>query len=898
MESGRLSLDAARYENIRMSMVFRGERRARRLALGTSMALLSSAIPALAQPAAEASKPSQAPAPAGTHETPASSHAVSEPVLETFVEAEYPQAARAQGLSADVTLVLDIDEQGRVTRAEVLTGAGHGFDEAAVAAARRFVFRPAQRGDRNVKSRIVYRYRFQLAPAAEAQAPAPIEAVLRGRVLAGENDQPLVGARIVLWRGGKQVLERTADAQGRFEAAGLEPGTYTLRVEADGFLAVEAAEQLGSSEEVSIDYRLNASVESAEEVIVRGKRPHREVTRRQLSRRELTRIPGTSGDALRAIQNLPGVARPPGLSGELIVRGQGDQATPVFIDGLWISSPYHFGGLSSVVPTELIDEINFYPGNFGVRYGRALGGVVDAHFRETRNDGRYHGMLGLDLIDARLMLEGPIPGLDGWNFIGGVRRSHVDAWLTPLLENEDTQITAAPVYYDYQFVADTRPTNRSYLRIGLVGFEDRFRAFSDSSASSGSTDLLNAIIGVASIYEVEFSDTTSAEFNVTLARSHQRFQDGVFDVDTIAHGMIGRAEVRQRLLPNLTLRTGLDVQVAPYTIEGQVPEEGGPSAPPLGSGLARPTRTFDQEKLFFQPALYAELATRAKRLEVVSGVRLDYTHATRKFDVSPRLTARYDLNAAPRTTLKGGSGIFSQAPNLFQLTLSDDPKTLRSPYNWQNSLGIEQQLGQHVELSVEGFYNVMNDLVVRRSGSDGVLRYDNTGTGRVYGAEAMLRYVADDDFFGWLSYTLSRSERTWEPGGPSQLFYADQPHVLTVLGSYNLGKGWELGARFRLVSGNLYTPCVGGVYSSSSTAYLCVNGEQNSERLETFHQLDVRIDKRWVFSAFTLGIYLDLINSYNHIAQDSPDYSFDFSQMGTASLSLPIVPSLGIRGEF
>jgi hypothetical protein len=301
------------------------------------------------------------------------------------------------------------------------------------------------------------------------------------------------------------------------------------------------------------------------------------------------------------------------------------------------------------------------------------------------------------------------------------------------------------------------------------------------------------------------------------------------------------------LLPNLTLRTGVDVQLSPYTIDGQVPEEGGPGAPFLGPGLARPSRAFDQSKLFFQPAVYGELTTRAKRLEVVSGVRLDYTHATRRFDVSPRLTARYDLRTGPRTTLKGGSGVFYQPPGLFELTL---------------------------------------------------LRYENTATGRAYGVETMLRYTADDDFFGWLSYTLSRSERTWGPGEPSQRFYADQPHVLALLGSYNLGKGWELGARFRLVSGNLYTPCLGGIYSSASTSYICVSGEQNSRRLETFHQLDVRVDKRWVFSSFTLGIYLDLINAYNHISQDSPDYSFDFSQAGTASQSLPITPSLGIRGEF
>ena len=149
--------------------------------------------------------------------------------------------------------------------------------------------------------------------------------------------------------------------------------------------------------------------------------------------------------------------------------------TPIFVNGLWLPNVYHFGGLSSVVPTEMIDEINFYPGNFSVRYGRALAGVVNVHLRETRDDGRYHGLLQLDMVNVRGVLEGPIPGLDGWNFIAGFRRSHVDAWLAPLLEDRDTQIKAAPVYYDYQLLADTRPTPRSYLRLGLLGADDRFR---------------------------------------------------------------------------------------------------------------------------------------------------------------------------------------------------------------------------------------------------------------------------------------------------------------------------------------------------------------------------------------------------------------------------------------
>ncbi|MCB9613885.1 MAG: Plug domain-containing protein [Sandaracinus sp.] len=84
-------------------------------------------------------------------------------------------------------------------------------------------------------------------------------------------------------------------------------------------------------------------------------------------------MPGTNGDAIRAIESLPGVARPPGLDGSIIVRGSAPQDTQVFVDGALIPLAYHFGGVSSVVPSEILDRLELRPGNFGSEYGRGMG---------------------------------------------------------------------------------------------------------------------------------------------------------------------------------------------------------------------------------------------------------------------------------------------------------------------------------------------------------------------------------------------------------------------------------------------------------------------------------------------------------------------------------------------
>ncbi len=102
------------------------------------------------------------------------------PRLTQFVQADYPADALAQGVEGSVLLQLSVDVEGHVTDAQVLTGVGHGLDEAALAAARRFVFEPARRDGQVVPAVLRYRYRFSAAATRAAQAPTRAIAALRG----------------------------------------------------------------------------------------------------------------------------------------------------------------------------------------------------------------------------------------------------------------------------------------------------------------------------------------------------------------------------------------------------------------------------------------------------------------------------------------------------------------------------------------------------------------------------------------------------------------------------------------------------------------------------------------------------------------------------------------------
>jgi hypothetical protein len=162
----------------------------------------------------------------------------------------------------------------------------------------------------------------------------------------------------------------------------------------------------------------------------------------------------------------------------------------------------------------------------------------------------------------------------------------------------------------------------------------------------------------------------------------------------------------------------------------------------------------------------------------------------------------------------------------------------------------------------------------------------------------LLRYKADKRFFGWLSYTLSRSERRDTSSESYRLFQYDQTHVLTVLGSYKLGRGWQLGGRFRLTSGNLYTPNSTGAYNASVGSQLAVaDYPAYGSRMPLFHQLDIRADKTWNFQAWALSAYLDLQNAYYHKNAEGVSYNYNYTQSSIVS-GLPILPSFGLRAEF
>jgi TonB family protein len=826
--------------------------------------------------------------------------ALTPPRLVTFVDATYPAAAKAARLQADVELELTIDGAGTVTQAQVVTPVGHGFDEAALEAARRFMFEPARRGDKPIPARIKYRYVFELA--AEA-APVPATGDLEGKVLSRGDSRIIAGALVTL-SGVNGQTTRTAitDPSGAFHFSTLRPGRFHVRLAASELAPLGADEEISAGELTSVTYRMEASVKATEAAGLEFgttatiEAPPREVTKRSLSGDELLRVAGTRGDPLKAIEYMPGVGRSPQAE-FIIIRGSSPADSEVQLEGAPVYRLYHFGGLTSFVQPRLLDKIDLYPGNFSARFGRKMGGIIDVGIRDPKTDA-LHGMVDVNVVDSSFLFEGPLTR--NWSFAVAAKRSYVDLFIDKLVPKDEAQITAAPVYWDYQAMLAYKPSSDDRFRAMVYGSYDDLKlilahpADGDPSVRGGvssKTEFHRAQL----TWQHKYNAAVEHEINVTAGPFS--FADNVgpgLAIQIPGYEGFLRSEWRARLTGRLQLLAGLDVSYNwfNFAYDGPRPTQLDGDPDTFGPLTGRQNVQLHDSYGVLRPAAYLEAIWQVTdRLTLVPGGRVDYLGDVDRWTFDPRLTARYQLTAT--TTLKGGVGLFSQAPSGAEsLPVLGNPH-LRPGRAQHYSLGVERDIGARLKVTAEGFYKRLSELTVNSPVPGENL--NNDGIGRIYGGEVSAKLRPTAKSSGFLSYTLSRSERN-DHGAGWRLFNWDQTHILTVAGAYRLGRGWDLSGTFRYVTGNPLTPVVGSIYNANTDTYKPIYGAINSDRSNAFHRLDLRVEKSWQVHSGSIAAYLDVQNAYDRHNEEGRAYNFDFTKSGVIS-GLPLLPSFGVRGE-
>jgi outer membrane receptor protein involved in Fe transport len=636
---------------------------------------------------------------------------------------------------------------------------------------------------------------------------------------------------------------------------------------------------------------------------VRGERHRPEVSVHSLDTEEVRTVPGAQGDVLKVLQNLPGVARAPFGIGLLVVRGSEPNETIVYVDGVPIPLLFHFGGVTAVVNSDVVQGIDFVPGNFGARFGRGLGGTVELRTREPKPE--WHGAAQMDVYDGRLEIEGPVG--DGSAY-AAVRRSWIDAVLAVALPrvapDAANDLRVAPRYYDYQAKV-TQPFLGGMASAFAFGSDDLLTFVRpEDKPGRPSFHLSTAFHRVGASWRKPMGALTN---DVVLAAGKDTFdvlRGEAFGVLTGVESVTLRDALGWKLSDSLRLEMGTDLYLRRLSYEVYAAPPGSPGA--VGDQFQDSPSTVAERATgyWLSPAVYAEVDWRVTpRLRLVSGLRLD---TERRFSrtrtwVDPRLSAFYALR--PGTTLVAGAGLYGSPPQVQFTSPTFGNPDLVEERGVHLSLGVKHELPWQSHLEVTGYYKRLWDLVVRtrlEDASGDPLRYSNAGRGRIYGVELLLRRELSRGLFGWLSWTIERSERINDPSVTPygwRLFVLDQTHVVALIASYRLAGEWILGTRVRVVSGNPYTPPAGSVLDADTGSVQCLPGAPLSQRLPTFFQTDARVDKRWVFDRWMFSAYVDVQNVSNHENAEFRFRNYDCTQTVPVP-SIPFFPTIGLRAEW
>jgi TonB family protein len=837
------------------------------------------------------------------------------PSLVHFEEAVYPPDQKARGVEATVILTIAIDDKGAVSEVEVATSAGADFDAAAVAAARKFVFTPAEIDGKPAPVKITYKYAFQIKEELVSLGP---QINFEGTIKERFKKAPMkdVKVRII-----DLDVDALTDEAGGFAFQDIPPGTHKIELSAPTLITVATEEEIVKGKKKTVTYFVEEKEQGVdEEEVVRAPRIKKESVETVIRTEEARRVPGTQGDTLKVVQNLPGVGRSSFGSGQLIVWGSAPKDTHVYIDNVEIPALYHGGGLRSTVNGDLVKSIDLSPGAYGADFGRGLGGLVKVDTRNLAAKGT-HTAVAADVIDTSAMISTAFTPSIRAGIAG--RYSYLDKTLTAVTSSDVGDFVPIPRYYDGQAIAQIDLAKDEALTVvGLVSDDQLDRTIpSDDPSAVRKEKSHTAFWRALAEYKQLFADGASFTVTPSIGVDTTEVVSSFGDVPTELHTTSGRYALRGAYRRKVDATTTLTLGVDGLMTHTEVRRFGSITLParegdvtvfgqPPGSQINADDWTVTEVGV----APYATAQVKVGRLELAPGLRIEPmiidgsrlipligatpTQGFRRIDwgFDPRLSAT--LRASSKLLLRAGGGLYHQPPDPEDLSSVFGNPTLAPSSAVHAVLGAAYKLRGTLTLELTGFYKYLWDLPARSEAATPALAeaLDQDGVGRSYGGQVLLRQELVKGFFGWVTYSLIRSERRDHADRDWRLFDYDQTHVLGVLASYQLGKGWEVGGRFRFTSGVPRTPVTDAYFDARADQFDPIFGAQNSIRVPSFYQLDLRLERTITRPTWRMNLFLDVQNVTNRKNPEEIIYNFDFSRRDYIT-GLPTLAVVGARLE-
>jgi hypothetical protein len=740
------------------------------------------------------------------------------------------------------------------------------------------------------------------APTAQV---AKRNIVIKGTLFEKGTKIPLANVNVFIL---PYKLKAVTDQSGQFIFNEVPEGDFSFIINLSGYQKLESKDEQ-SLEDVNYLRKLyleKVSYSSFETTVV-GEKKKIDGSQKTLTQKEFLSMPGANGDPVKAVQNLPGVNRVQSFSSQVVIQGAAPKDTAYDIDGHRIPLVFHFGGMSSVVMPEALEQVDYLSSGYGAYYSRALGGIISLKTDSKEKLSREKkGFFFVDSLKAGGMYEKQID--DSSSILIGGRMSYVGLIIGKVLEkNKDFNLTVAPEFSDFTVIHKKKWNERDEVKTVFVASNDTLgflfkKPIDEEPAIRGtfknSTQFYRLIPQWTRKWDEDAKSSLSAAYGTD--KIETIFGSNYFNIRSDVLSV--RGDWVQKMQPFWTTQLGFDNVYRYSKVVTRVPKvsnEGGVMNP-IGSSETVDINvkgSLNDQGLFWKNDLYSGDWT------FIPALRWDHFEGTKESLVTPKLEVKNKFSES--LELRTAWGLYVQEPEPQEISEDYGNPDVKSPRAEHLAIGFDKDFR---EGSSEGwkwnlsFFNrKFTKLVIPSSAlvtRDGVLTLENVnnnGTGKAYGVETLFKYDSTA-WTGWIGYTYSKSTRTSPPKAET-LFEYDQTHSLNLIASMPFGNNWTVASRYRYTTGSPYTPVVSGVFDSDSDVYLPIRGKIYSERYNNFSQLDLRFDKKWISDEEIWSVYIDIQNVLNTSNSETIQYSYDYKQKGSIS-GLPIMPSIGLKGEF
>ena len=679
-----------------------------------------------------------------------------------------------------------------------------------------------------------------------------------------------------------------ADSLGNYEVE-LKAGNYTFLVSAVGMATLQKTVKVRNHQ--TLNFELEDSANKLDEIVISTTRDNRSLASPQmgterLNMKAIKNIPLIFGerDVMKAIQLLPGIKSAGEGGAGIYVRGGSADQNLVLMDDVPIYNAAHLMGFFSTFNPDAVEDITVYKTGMPSQFGGRLSSVLDIKMRQGDNE-KFSASGGIGLISSKLTLEGPIKK-NGSSFLLSGRRTYVDALIRL---SPDSTINQNIIYFydvngraDFQLGEHDKLTFSGYLGSDKLGLAETFGlSWGNGIASAQWKHLFSSKLNSATTVSYSsYQNKIEINTGIDNVRIFSQLKDWA-----LKHGFFWQASDK-----NL-MKFGFS-SIYHTVTPGEITSKGASSYNPINY----------QERFSLENALYASSDWQAtEKLNVGFGLRLTGFSVLgggnfltvdpagkiinnayyKKGDVvktylnlEPRLSLSYLLNQ--QSSLKASYVRNVQNMHMISNSTSSRPSDKWLPSSLmvkpevsdQFAAGYYRNLFENAfELNIESYYKTMNNQIDYRDGAE-TFNSDNIetqilyGIGRAYGLEILFK-KKKGDFTGWLSYTLSKTERQIEGINSGNWYNArqDRTHEVALLGSYQLNEKWSLNASWVYYTGDAIT-FPNGKYNMDGQVFLYYT-DRNMYRMPAYHRLDLganlQLKKKKNFSS---ALSFSLYNAY------------------------------------